>query len=129
MDCKLLNGANLAFIGDAYYELYIREYLLKKNITNQKQLHETCVKYVSASGHQKIMQYIEKYLTEEEILIYKRGRNHKYNISRKNLNIGQYLTSSGFEALIGYLHLKQENARLEEILHMAIHVIEEGMYE
>lgn len=124
MNIDLLNGANLAFIGDAYYELYIREYIINKNITNQNEIHKICVKYVSASGHDKIVKKIFNLLNDEEVLIFKRGRNHKYNISRKNLNRAEYLNSSGFEALIGYLYLKKENSRLEEILKLAVDVIE-----
>lgn len=121
----LLNGANLAFVGDAYYELYIRKYLLSKGITNQKQLHQQCIKYVSARGHHLIVKEILQFLTPEEVRIYKRGRNSKYNSRRTNLKRSDHLESSGFEAVIGYLYLKERTARLEEIINKAIHIIEE----
>jgi len=123
MKPELLNGANLAYIGDAYYELYIRKYLMTKSITNQNDLHKLSVNYVSAKGHNKIVHQIE--FTEEEMTIFKRGRNHKYNVSRKNLNRDEYLNSSGFEAVIGYLYLKEDFNRLREILEQGIRIIEE----
>ena len=126
MKVELLNGANLAFIGDAYYELYIREYCLKKGITNQKGLHKECVKYVSAHGHFQIFEKMKEnnFLTEEEMAVYKRGRNHNYHSNRKNLILSEYVASSGFESLIGYLYLKDNKERLEEIMQFSIKVIE-----
>lgn len=123
-DLKMLNGANLAYIGDAYFELAIREYLLKKGITNQNKLHKLAVNYVSAKSHSKIFDKIESKLTEEELQIYKRGRNHNYHVSRKNLNLDDYLKSSGFEALIGYLYLLKKE-RLKEIVDLSIKAVEE----
>ncbi|MGD9604898.1 MAG: Mini-ribonuclease 3 [Bacilli bacterium] len=125
MKPELLNGANLAFIGDAYFELFIREYLINKQITNQKELHKCAVSFVSASAHHRIIQKLESELTEEELAIFKRGRNHKYHLSRKNVKIDEYLSSSGFEALIGYLYLIKDLERLLFILNRAISIIEE----
>jgi ribonuclease-3 family protein len=126
MKPELLNGANLAFIGDAYFELFIREYLINKQITNQKELHQLAVKYVSATAHHVIIQKLEPSLSQEELIIFRRGRNHKYHVSRKNIKMDEYLSSSGFEALIGYLYLKGEQERLNEILQQAIQIIEEN---
>lgn len=127
MKVELLNGANLAFIGDAYYELMIRKYLIEKGITNQKELHKNDVKYVSASGHYKIYKKMEEdnFLTEEEMIYFKRGRNHDYHVSRRNLNLDEYLTSSGFEAVIGFLFLLDKKDRLKEIIDYSIKVIED----
>lgn len=122
---ELLNGSNLAFIGDAYYELSIRKYLIDKGITNQNELHKHCVKYVSAYGHHLIMQEIRKYLTEEELNIFKRGRNFKNKSRRINLKRIDYLESTGFEAVIGYLYLKNNFQRLDELIDKSIHIIEE----
>lgn len=125
MQVELLNGANLAFIGDAYYELYVRKHVLEKGITNQKLLHKTCVNYVSAKGHSTIMHKILAQLTEEEQSIFKRGRNAKVRSRRKNVDLSEYLDSSGFEALVGYLFLTNKTERLESILQSAIQIIEE----
>lgn len=123
-DPFLLNGSNLAFIGDAYYELYIRKYLLTLGITNQKELHKKCVKYVSARGHYLIVKELQDLLTPEELQIFKRGRNAKTNSRRVNVKLNEYLDSSGFEAVIGYLYLKEDFERLEYIIKNAIKIIE-----
>lgn len=127
MKTSLYNGANLAYIGDAYYELKIREYCLNKGITHQYELHKECVKYVSAKAHAKIVSkmLLENFLTEEEVSIYKRGRNHNFHSNRKNLDMGEYCASSGFEALVGYYYLEKNFQRLEEIITFSICTIED----
>lgn len=119
MEYNLLSGADLAYIGDAYYELYIREYVLNKGVTKLGKLHTECVKYVSRTGQSYIIKNIMNELTEEEISIFKRGRN--YNYKDKS---AEYVNASGFEALIGYLYLKRENNRLTYILKKSIELIE-----
>lgn len=123
MKAEQLNGANLAFIGDAYYELYIRRYLLEKDITNQNELKRLSVSYVSASAQHLIVSKLTE-LNDEEIAIFKRGRNHKFRGFRKNLNKEEYLNSTGFEALIGYHYLKGNFERLDELLKRAVAIIE-----
>ncbi|MDD2259007.1 MAG: ribonuclease III domain-containing protein [Bacilli bacterium] len=125
MDYKLLNGANLAFVGDAYYELVIREHLINKKITNLHKLHDLSVKYVSATAHNLIMEKLLPLLNEEEIDIFHRGRNYSYSSRRKNVKRDEYINSSGFEALIGYLYLIDNKKRLEEIINLAINIVED----
>ncbi len=120
----LLNGADLAYIGDAYYELEIRKYLLSQGITKNKELKEKSVTFVSAHAHQVICNVLLDELTEEEQTIFKRGRNGAPHNKRKNLNIQEYLVSSGFEAVIGYLYLKGESERLNLLIKKAISIIE-----
>ena len=126
MKTDLLNGANLAFIGDAYYELVIRKHLLDKGITNQNALHKECVKYVSAQSHYNIVKKMEEknFFNDIEEGIFKRGRNHSYHIQRKNLNYNEYIVSSGFEAVIGYLYLEGNFDRLNEVIDFAIKCVE-----
>lgn len=123
MDYDLLNGGNLAYLGDAYYELAIRKYLLRKGITEMNKLQKISVEYVSAKAQAKVVLELLPLLTEEEILVYKRGRNFKTKAARK-IDIKDHNISTGFEALIGYLYLKGENERLEEIIQMAIRIVE-----
>ena len=120
---ELLNGANLAFIGDACYELYIRKHLIDKEITNQNLLHKLAVQYVSAKGHNKIVIGLMDQFTEAELVIFKRGRNHSSGANRKKLS--EYLSSSGFEAVIGYLYLTKQEERLHQLIDKAIRIIEE----
>lgn len=124
-DAKLLNGLALAYIGDAVYELAIREHLLDVGQTRPNQLHQYATQYVSAKAQAKIMDYFseEEILTEEEESYYKRGRNSKINTKAKNTDIQTYLQSTGFEALIGYLYLTKQEERLNEIINNCIQFI------
>ncbi|AXY26658.1 ribonuclease III [Suicoccus acidiformans] len=118
----LLNGATLAYLGDAIFEVHIREYLLQEGITHPNQLQKAAVRYVSATGQAKVMQHWlkEDVLDEVEISYYKRGRNHKANTKAKNASIGDYRQATGFESLMAYLYLAKQTNRLNELIHAAI---------
>lgn len=124
MKYNLLNGSNLSYIGDAYYELEIRKYLLNKNITKTKELRKESIKFVSASAHAYIYENIKSWLNEEEQQVFLRGRNGASTSHRKNVNRNEYLISSGFEAIIGYLYLKEDFNRLNDIIKKSIEIVE-----
>ena len=109
----------MAFIGDAYYELYIREYLINKGITSLKKLHNESVKYVSRTSQAKIINLLMDDLFIEELDIFKRGRNYNYKDKTS-----EYINASGFEALIGYLYLKKDNLRLDFFMNKIIEMVE-----
>ena len=117
MNTKTINIQVLALLGDAVLSLYIREKLLKQGINNANKLNASAVSYVSAKGQVKILDKLTKdnFLTEEELDIVKRGRNNKKETHPKNTDIITYKLSTGFEALLGDLYLKDKE-RLEEIL-------------
>ena len=119
INAKLLSGGDLAFIGDAYYELYIRKYLLNKGITQLAKLHNECVKYVSRDAQMKTITRLMSELTPEEQEIFKRGRNFNYKDRTE-----AYINASGYEALIGYLYLSEDNTRLNYLLSRTIEVVE-----
>lgn len=112
----------LAFIGDAIFELKIREHYVKQGITKVNKLQTLTSNFASAKSHKEIMDYLISHnlLSEEELNEYKRGRNAKVNQRRKNFNPENYHASTGFEAMIGYLHLSNQQQRLEELLSMII---------
>lgn len=118
MNIDTINVITIAYLGDAVYELYIRNYLINKNITKVDNLQKEAIKYVSAKGQAKILTNLidNNILTEEELNIVKRGRNYKRSTHPKNTDIITYKMSSGFEALIGYLYLQNNTKRIEEIL-------------
>jgi len=126
MDYKLLTGSNLAYIGDAYYELQIRLYLLNKNITKAWELRKESIRFVSATAHQTIYNVLEIELTEEEKKIFLRGGNGASTNYRKNMDRKAYGISSGFEAIIGYLYLKKDIDRLNDLIQKSIDIIEKG---
>ena len=106
IDYKLLNGSDLAYVGDAYYELYIRLYLLNKGYTKPNDLHTQATTYVSSESHNIIIHKLMDELDETEIAIYKKGRNYNYHHKSKSSKMSEYLASSGYEALIGFLYLR-----------------------
>ncbi len=114
-----LSPLTLAFVGDAVYETYIRTRIAKDINMQVAKLHKIAIKYVSAVAQSKIVRSIEDSFTEEEQSIYKRGRNAHSHTSAKNADIVDYRHATGFEALIGYLYLKKNSDRLDEILNMA----------
>ena len=122
---NLLNGSSLSYIGDAYYEIEIRKYLISKNITSSKILREKSIYYVSAWSHAEIYSELKADLTEEELKIFLRGRNGASSNHRKNVDRIQYQISSGFEAIIGYLYLKGDIQRADELIQKAIKIVEE----
>ena len=118
----------LAYLGDTVYESYIREYLIKKNINKKvNDLHKSAIKYVNAKAQATVIHAIEDELTEDEERIYKRGRNQKSHTSPKNADIIDYKHATGFEALIGYLHLNNEIDRLNYIISKGIDIIENSI--
>lgn len=118
----------LAYIGDTIYESYIREYLIRKNINKKvNDLHKSAIKYVNAKAQATVMHEIEEELSEDELRIYKRGRNQKSHTSPKNADIIDYKCATGFEALVGYLYLKADKERLEYIIYKGISIIENNM--
>ncbi|WP_092921758.1 Mini-ribonuclease 3 [Romboutsia hominis] len=118
----------LAYIGDTIYESYIREYLIRKNINKKvNDLHKSAIKYVNAKAQATVMHEIEEELSEDELRIYKRGRNQKSHTSPKNADIIDYKCATGFEALVGYLHLGGEKDRLNYIVEKGINIIEKNM--
>ena len=122
VDYKQLNGLALAYVGDAVYEQFIRDYLVSQGKTRPNQLHHAATRFVSAKGQARIMKQLLEthWLTEEEETIYRRGRNAKSHTSAKNADITTYRISTGFEALIGYLHLMKQTERLHELIAFCI---------
>ncbi|MBS4750278.1 Mini-ribonuclease 3 [Granulicatella sp. zg-ZJ] len=123
-----LNGLTLAYIGDAVYEVFIRDYLLTTGLTKPNHLHRAATRYVSAKAQAFLMMRmlsIEAFLTEKEIDIYKRGRNTKSHTSAKNTDIMTYRIATGFEAVMGYLHICKEEERLNTLLNWCVRTIGE----
>ncbi len=115
-DIKTYSPLTLAYIGDAVYDLLIRTYVVETGNAPANKLHKSTIKLVSASAQAELYHRIEDMLTEEEIAIFKRGRNAKSFSSAKNASIQDYRIATGLEALIGYLYLKGRTERLMELL-------------
>ncbi len=118
MDYKTINSLALAYMGDAIYEVYVREYLIKNNIVKVNELQKEAIKYVSAKNQALILKDMisNNYLEEEELNIVYRARNHKSHTS-KNADIVTYKYSTGLEALIGYLYFSDKKTRIDDIMN------------
>ena len=120
-DARLLNPLQLALIGDAVYELFVRNYILANNIElTAHKIHVKAIGYVKAQSQSTIMHLLEEELTEEESYIFKRGRNTKSATVPKNADVRDYRMATGFETLIGYLHLSGNYERLNYIMNKAV---------
>lgn len=119
-EINMISPLTWAYVGDAVYELFIRNYLV--NTTNLKphKLHIESIKYVKAKSQANILEKLDNFLTETEKEIVRRGRNTKNHHLPKNADVNDYMYSTAFEALIGYLYLNKEEKRLEEILEKCI---------
>ena len=115
-EARLLNPLQLALVGDGVYELFIRNHILSQNLElTAHKIHIKAIGYVKAKSQATIMHVIENDLTEEESYIYKRGRNAKSATIPKNADVRDYRMATGFEALVGYLHLIGDYERLNYI--------------
>ncbi len=123
-EAKRLNPLQLALIGDGVYEVFIRTYILSSNTNlSAHKIHKEAITFVKAKGQSNIMHIVEEELSEEELYIYKRGRNAKSPTVPKNADVRDYRTATGFEALVGYLYLIGDKKRLEYIFNRALEVL------
>lgn len=125
MDAIQYNGLTLAYIGDAVYELRIRNYLLSQNLTKVNELHKKAISYTQGKSQSYAMHYFldNNLLSDEEISMFKRGRNSSVAKIRKNISRADYLEGTGFESLIGYLYLSNKMDRMNEIIDKTIDII------
>ena len=118
-DPRLCDGMTLAYLGDSVMELYIRERLVLLGITRAGELNTRAHEMVRATGQAKAFRKIEALLTEEETDIFKRGRNSGHLNAPKSATIAEYRTATGFEAVLGYLHLTGQRERIDMLLFEA----------
>jgi ribonuclease-3 family protein len=115
----------LAYIGDCVYDLIIKNMMVSQGNKQVNKLHKETSSLVQASSQSLIMRAIQEHLTEEEHVIYKRGRNAKSVSPAKNQSITDYRRATGFEALLGYLYLKKEWKRLIDLVKIGLDSLEE----
>ena len=131
IDVKQLNALALAYMGDAVYEQAVREHLLRSGRVRPNVLHREATQYVSAKSQAMILQDMLKsdFLTDEEEAIMRRGRNAKSGSIPKNTDVGTYKSSSGFEAVLGYLYLLGRTERAKEFIDESIRFVEKPKEE
>lgn len=120
IDLQTVSMQTLAFIGDAVYNVYIRCYLAANSNEKTGILHKESIRYVSAKGQSETIEDILELLTDEEKSVYKRGRNTNIASVSKNIDVVSYKRATGFEALLGYLYVKGDKSRLDELVKICI---------
>lgn len=121
---KLLSPLTLAFLGDAVFGLLVREKLIEGGNRPVGTLHQESVRYVCAAAQSQAVELLLPILTEEEVELYKRGRNHSSHHPPKHTDPQDYRRATGLECLFGYLYLRQENERIRTLFDLIWNKIE-----
>ena len=118
IDVNLINGIALAFEGDAVYSMYIRKHLILQGMTKPNKLHQTATRYVSAKAQFREEQLLEPLFTEDELAVFKRGRNASKASVAKHASPEEYRASTGFECLLGWLYLNGQLERVHQLFEV-----------
>ncbi len=118
------SAIQLAYLGDAVMELYVREYLITRHNISVENLHKSSIKYVSAKAQSYSVHELNDFFTQEELDYIRRGRNSKSHSKAKNATISQYRYATGLETLFGFLYLSRNKQRIKEIIDRIIYTID-----
>ncbi|SDZ22008.1 Mini-ribonuclease 3 [Tindallia californiensis] len=124
-DINMISPLALAYMGDAVFELFVREYLVRRHAASVNKLHREAIKYVKAGSQAKVARRIKDFLSEEELWIMKRGRNQKSS-TPKNADMVEYRHATGFEALIGFLYYQNRIERMVEIMEKSMSILDQS---
>lgn len=125
-EIKKLNTNTLAYLGDAVFEVIVREKIVREKPGDSNRSHHTAVRYVSSAGQAKAAKTMiaEGFLTDDELAVYKRARNHRSMSRPQHADPKEYKIATGFEALLGFLYLSDERERLREIAAEAVRIVD-----
>ena len=124
VDVRTYSPLTLAYIGDGIYDLIIRSLVVAKGNTRAGELHKRTSQLVKAKTQAEMIEVLLPFLTEEEADIYRRGRNAKSPTMAKNATMSDYRKATGFEALMGYLYLKDRFSRIVELVKAGIEIMD-----
>lgn len=116
----------LAYIGDAVYEVVTRTITISAGNRAAHVVNKENVKYVNAGFQARMADALMESFSDEELAQYKRGRNAKSSSTAKNASVGDYRKATGFEAVIGFLYLKEQNDRIVELCKLGFDILEQG---
>lgn len=125
MDIHTYSPLTLAYIGDCVYDLVIKSIVIGEGNRQVQKLHQDTSKLVQASTQSAMMRAMQEELNEEELKVYKRGRNAKSVSPAKNQSITDYRRATGFEALLGYLYLQKEWKRMVDLVKLGLDSLKE----
>ncbi len=127
-DLSQFSALKLAYLGDALYDFYVREYVLLHVHGSMDMLNRLKIKLVCAASQSEVIGYLISlgFLTDDEMAVYRRARNHSNASHSKNSSIQDYRRATGFEAVVGFLYLKGDRERLLSVLCQSVrHLLEE----
>lgn len=116
---KTVSTSALAYLGDAVIEGCVREYLVELGLSSSAKLNAAALGFVRAGEQAKAMLNITNVLTEEELAVFKRGRNLGHSNTPKSATVSEYRSATGMEALFGYLRLCGREDRIKELFALA----------
>lgn len=123
-DIRTISPLNLAFVGDGIFDLMARTILVERANRPVHELHKKKSRIVNATAQARMAEALEERLTEEELAVYKRGRNAKSANCAKNATVLDYRKATGLEALMGYLYLTGQEDRLLELFKEGVRCLE-----
>jgi len=118
-----MNGLSYAYLGDAVFELEVRQHLISTGMTRINRLHKTAIKFTSAVAQSTAVKKILDELSEEELRFYKLGRNSGARQAKKTASMIDYKMATGLESLVGYLYLNNPE-RMKELVKKIIETVE-----
>ncbi|WP_321015123.1 Mini-ribonuclease 3 [Eisenbergiella porci] len=120
VDLRTYSPLTLAFVGDCIYDLIIRTVVVERHNASPNRLHKEKSHLVKAQTQAEMGTVLQQYLTEEELAVYRRGRNAKSYTTAKNASVGDYWKATALEALYGYLYLDGRMERLMELVKISL---------
>lgn len=123
-DLREVNASSMAYIGDAVYELYARCHVANRSASKSGKMHKMTTHYVCAQAQSLAIRALEPELSEEEASYFRKGKNSNPESMAKNASPTDYKYATGFEALVGFLFLDNQEERLEYIINKAFEVID-----
>ena len=125
-DPRQIPALNLAYVGDTVYDLYVRAYLIHTHPETVHALHLLSARMVCAQGQARAFFALEGELTQEELSVYRRGRNAHSGTVPKNANVADYRVATGLETLLGHLWVLGREERIDQLMAVAIRVNEKA---
>ena len=125
-DPRQIPALNLAYVGDTIYDLYVRAYLIHTHPETVHNLHLLSAQMVCAQGQARAFFALEPELTEEELCVYRRGRNAHSGTVPKNANVADYRVATGLETLLGHLWVLGREERIDQLRAIAVQANEEA---
>ena len=120
VDLRTLSPLTLAFVGDCVYDLILRTVIVERHNASPNQLHREKSRLAKAPSQAEMAEALQEELTQEELAVYRRGRNAKSHTTAKNASVLDYRKATGLEALYGWLYLSGQEERLLQLIRLSL---------